>query len=225
MRADVAATLSLAGRTSVAMAQPIPTRIGGFGGIEGLATYLATERIDVLIDATHPFAAQMARHAREAARAAGCLLLKVSRAPWSAGPGDRWHEVANIDIAIEALGTTPRRVFVTVGSLQLAAFARAPQHHYLVRTIDPVGSDRALPDAIYIEARGPFDVAGEQRLMRDHRIDILVTKNSGGEAASAKLRAARDLGIPVILLRRPNLAMDAIDIAEALAVLDSYREA
>lgn len=222
-RADIAATLSLAGRTLAPIAQPVPTRSGGFGGIDGLVAYLRAERIDLLVDATHPFAARIAHHARAAARLAGCTILKLSRPAWSPQPGDVWHEVATMDEAVTAIGVAPRRVFLTVGSLRLDAFTQAPQHHYLVRTIDPLRTGHGLAHADLIEARGPFDVAAEQRLMRDHRIEVLVTKNSGGDASAAKLVVARKLGLPVVLLRRPEAGTASTSLNDTLAAIEAHR--
>jgi precorrin-6A/cobalt-precorrin-6A reductase len=125
--------------------------------------------------------------------------------------------------AARALGPLPQRAFLTVGRLQLAAFADVPRHHYVVRTIDPVGDDHGLHDATFIEARGPFPVANEERLMRDHRITVMVTKNSGGAASADKLEAARRIGLPVVLVCRPPEHTLAIhSVADALAAIDSH---
>ncbi len=203
-RRDVAATLSLAGRVRELAPQPLPTRVGGFGGVDGLAAYLEAERIAVLVDATHPFAAQMSRHAREAARRAGVPLLDAGRGGWVPEAGDRWTEVDTVAEAAAALGDVSRRVFLTIGRLQLAVFARAPQHRYLVRSIDPVGAGHRLADATFVTARGPFSVDDEIAAMREHDIEVLVTKNSGGTASVAKIEAARRLGLPVVLVRPPE---------------------
>ena len=223
-RLDIAATLSLAGRTSAPMAQPLPTRVGGFGGVDGLVTYLRAEAVDVLVDVTHPFAAQISRRAREAAALAGRQLITLSRPGWAPQPGDCWREVADMQAAAAALGASPRRVFLTVGRLQLAAFTEAPWHHYLVRTIDPV-EDHGFPDVAFVTARGPFDIADEARLMRDHRIDILVTKNSGGAATAGKLEAARHLGLPVVMVRRPDGGDTGIGVRETIAAIEAHRAA
>jgi precorrin-6A/cobalt-precorrin-6A reductase len=201
--ADVDAVLSLAGRTREPRAQPIATRIGGFGGVEGLCAYLEAERIERVIDATHPFAAQMSRHAAAACDRLGIPLLILTRAPWRRQTGDEWIEVAGLEEAVCALGDTPRRVFLTVGRLGLAAFARAPQHFYLVRTIDPPEHIAALPNHRLILASGPFAVEDEERLMRDAATDVLVTKNSGGTATYAKMLAARRLAVPAIVIAPP----------------------
>lgn len=220
-RADVDVRLSLAGRTAAPIDHAVPTRIGGFGGVDGLADYLRAERIGVLVDATHPFAVQISRHAEVAAQTAGVALIKVGRPAWRSQPGDRWTEVEDMAAAVASLGAAARRVFLTIGRLQLAAFAKAPQHFYLVRTIDHVGGDHGLPNAAFIAARGPFDAAAERRLMQEHRIEALITKNSGGSAAAGKLFAARDLGIPVILVRRASTD-DRCGVSEAIAMIDAH---
>jgi precorrin-6A/cobalt-precorrin-6A reductase len=202
-RRDLAVTLSLAGRTAVPAAQPVPVRIGGFGGAQGLAQHLAAERIDLLIDATHPYAVIMSRHAAEAAVSAGVPLLALRRPPWRAVAGDRWIDVADIGAAVHALGREPRRVFVALGRNELAAFAAAPQHHYLIRSVDPVEPPLAVPHANYVTARGPFAEAADRALLAAHRIEIVVAKNSGGDATYSKLAAARALGLAVMLIRRP----------------------
>jgi precorrin-6A/cobalt-precorrin-6A reductase len=201
--ADIDATLSLAGRTAQPAPQAIPTRIGGFGGVEGLKHYLRDQRIEAVIDATHPFAAQMTAHAVAACQDLAIPLAILSRPPWHPQTGDDWVEVTTMEQAVAALGAAPRRVFLTVGALQLAHFAAAPQHHYLVRTIDPPKDIGALPDHRLILARGPFGLDDEIDLMRDHRIDVLVSKNSGGGATAAKLQAARQCGVKIIMVQRP----------------------
>ena len=197
------ATLSLAGRTRAPVPPPIQRRIGGFGGVDGLIAYLRAERIDALVDATHPFAEQMTRHAEAAAKQTGVPLLAICRPPWLPVPGDRWTIVPDMTTAAEALGRTPRRVFLTIGQKDLSAFAAAPWHHYLIRSVDPPDPAMLPPQAEVIAARGPFAEAAERRLLQEHRIDIVVTKNSGGTATGAKLVAARTLGLPVVMVARP----------------------
>ncbi len=136
-RRDVAPTLSLAGRTARAVLPAMPVRVGGFGGIEGLAAYLRDSRTRAVIDATHPFATRISAHATAACARLGISRATFTRPPWTAGPGDRWTAVPDLATAAAALGTTPLRVFLTTGRLGLAAFKAAPQHDYLVRTIDP----------------------------------------------------------------------------------------
>jgi precorrin-6A/cobalt-precorrin-6A reductase len=178
-------------------------RIGGFGGVAGLAAYLAGERIDAVIDATHPFASRMSANAVTACRAADTPLVVFTRPPWTREPGDRWIEVATVEDAASALGAKPRTAFLTQGRLQLAAFLSAPQHRYVVRAIDRPAEIDAFPKCKLILARGPFSLADELALMQRERVDALVTKNSGGRATYAKIEAARMLGIEVVMVRRP----------------------
>jgi precorrin-6A/cobalt-precorrin-6A reductase len=202
-RSDFEVTLSLAGRTAAPAEQAVPVRRGGFGGVEGLVDYLTDRRIDLLIDATHPYAATMSAHAAEAAARTATPLLALRRPPWQAVSGDRWTEVDDIVGAIHTLGQTPRRVFLAIGRKEVGAFAAAPQHDYLIRSVDPIVPLPALPRAIYITARGPFPEANERALLSKHRIEIVVSKNSGGSATYGKVAAARALGIAVVMLRRP----------------------
>ena len=203
-RGGLDVTLSLAGRTVEPAAQPVPVRIGGFGGAEGLAHYLRANAVDLLIDATHPYAARISRNARDAAESAGVLAFALRRAPWLPVAGDRWRFVANAEEAAAALGPAPRRVFLALGRQEISAFETAPQHYYLVRSVDPVEPPLDVPHAAYILARGPFAEADERRLLGDRRIDAIVAKNSGGSATYGKIAAARDLGIDVILFTRPE---------------------
>jgi precorrin-6A/cobalt-precorrin-6A reductase len=197
-------TLSLAGRTSAPKPVPVPTRIGGFGGVDGLAGWLCEKRTEAVIDATHPFATIISRNAVAACRAAGVPLLALRRPPWRAVAGDRWTEVATIQEAVRALGSTPRSVLVTVGRLELRHFTTAPEHHYVVRTIEPIADALPVPNLVTIRDSGPFDAARERELMEREAIELLVTKNSGGDATYGKIVAARELGVPVIMVARPE---------------------
>jgi precorrin-6A/cobalt-precorrin-6A reductase len=220
-RTDLAVTLSLAGRTAAPAAQPVPVRIGGFGGAAGLAALLDAQAIDVLIDATHPYAVQISGNAAAAAARARIPLLAIERPAWEPKDGDRWIEVADMPAAVAALGTAPRRVFLALGRNELRPFEAAPQHFYLVRSVDPVEPPLALPEAIYLTGRGPFDEAAEHALLAQHRIDVVVAKNSGGDATYGKIAAARRLGLPIIMLRRPPPRAEAAgDVEEVLARLD-----
>lgn len=206
--------LSLAGRTSAPAAAPVATRIGGFGGAEGLAHFLAGERIAAVVDATHPFAARMSANAATACALSGVPLLALTRPPWQRQPGDNWTEVADMAGAAAALGTKPARVFLTIGRQELAAFAAAPQHHYVVRTIEP--AEGLLASATLIRARGPFAVEDEVALIRREAIDVVVSKNAGGQATEAKIIAARNLGLPVVMVRRPDRPdVPTVETAEA----------
>ncbi len=232
-RTDLAVTLSLAGRTLNPAPQPVPVRVGGFGGVEGLKAHLMAERVEAVIDATHPYAAQMSIHAAEACRAASVPLLALRRPPWAQQAGDLWTIVPDVAAAVEALGTAPRRVFLALGRNEVRAFERAPWHSYLVRSVDPIDPPLAVPDVRYVLGRGPFSEADDLALLRDHRIAVLVAKNSGGSATYGKMAAARALGLTSILIARPpvpdvpavaNVA-DAVDWLDALFAAPPAHEA
>jgi precorrin-6A/cobalt-precorrin-6A reductase len=197
------AVLSYAGRTRNPLPPAIAWRVGGFGGVAGLVDYLRAENIDRVVDATHPFAAQMSANAIEACETAGVPLLALERASWQCLPGDRWIEVDDVTTAAEALGAETRRVFLGIGRQHLQVFAACPQHVYLVRLVDPPCEPLSLPSAEVIVARGPFDRANDRTMLENFRADIVVARNAGGSAASAKIEAARDLALPVVMIRRP----------------------
>jgi precorrin-6A/cobalt-precorrin-6A reductase len=221
-RGDLDVTLSLAGRTASPVVHAVPLRVGGFGGAGGLADHLAAERVDVLIDATHPYANLISENAVAAARKAGVAFVALRRRPWEMVAGDRWTEVSDKRAAVQAIGPTSRRVFLALGRNDLAPFAEASQHFYLIRSVDPVDPPLPLPHVTYITARGPFSEAADNALMKKHAIDVVISKNSGGSAAYGKIAAARALGIEVIMLRRkPEPDAPAVrDVEEALAWLD-----
>jgi precorrin-6A/cobalt-precorrin-6A reductase len=221
-RHDLAVTLSLAGRTAEPLPQAVPVRSGGFGAVDGLATYLRDERIEALIDATHPFAAVISTNAARAAEMTRVPLLALRRPPWRKEAGDDWIEIATIEGAVKALGEAPKRVFLALGRKELAPFVAAPQHFYLVRSIDPVNPPLDVPHASYVTARGPFTEQADRALLEKHRIETTVAKNSGGNATYGKIAAARTLHIPVIMLKRPALPQVAsvTTIDEVVAWLD-----
>lgn len=204
-REGLAVTLSLAGRTAQPAPQPVPVRLGGFGGADGLARYLRDQRIDALIDATHPYAAIISANAATAADATGIKLLALRRPPWVKVAGDEWIEVGGVADAVAALGQTSRRVFLTLGRKEIQPFAAAPQHDYLIRSVDAVDPKLAAPHATYIVARGPFAEADDRALLERNRIEIIVAKNSGGDATYGKIAASRTLRLPVVMLKRPVL--------------------
>ena len=201
--ARIAATLSLAGRTARPATAPVAVRVGGFGGAAGLAGYLREAGIDAMVDATHPFAARVSRNAIAAAHEARVPLLRIARPAWQAVAGDQWREAADMAHAAALLGHVPQRVFLTVGQQDLAPFQMAPWHHYVVRSVEPPPPASLPPDAVTIQARGPFGLTEELALLRLHRIEVLVSKNSGGTATTAKLAAARAMGLPVVMVARP----------------------
>ncbi|RWF14670.1 MAG: cobalt-precorrin-6A reductase, partial [Mesorhizobium sp.] len=200
-REDFSVTLSLAGRTESPVAQGVPVRVGGFGGAEGMAAYLGQDHVDLLIDATHPYAARISANAAEASRRTGVPILALRRSGWEPVAGDRWTLVDSVAEAAQALGTKPRQVFLAIGRQEAAAFEAAPQHRYLIRSVDPVEPKLAVPDALYLLARGPFPEADERALLEKHGIDAIISKNSGGEATYGKIAAAQALGIEVIMVR------------------------
>lgn len=221
-RDDLTLTLSLAGRTRDPAAQPVPVRSGGFGGPEGLAGYLRDECISLLIDATHPYAARISANAAQASALAGVPVLRLDRGAWRPVEGDRWLVVEDAEEAVRELGETSRRVFLALGRQELAGFEAAPQHLYLIRSVDPVEPPLAVPHAVYVLGRGPFRQADELELLKTHGIDAIVCKNSGGTASYGKLVAARALGIPVLMFRRPDEPSlpKAGSVEEAVAMLD-----
>lgn len=205
-QAGVAAVFSYAGRTAAPRAQPLPTRVGGFGGAAGLAAYLRAGGFTHVIDATHPFAATMSRNAIAACAATATPLIALQRAPWTAQPRDRWTVVADIAAAAQALDRPAERVFLAIGRQNLAAFADRPQHRYLLRFVDPPQAPPPLADACVVVSRGPFTEAGDCALMRAHGVTRVVAKNAGGTGARAKIDAARALGLPVVMIDRPAIA-------------------
>jgi precorrin-6A/cobalt-precorrin-6A reductase len=222
VRGDLDVTLSLAGRTATPAPHAVPVRIGGFGGADGLADYLVKERVDALIDATHPYATAISENAIIAARKTGVAFVALRRPAWRRVDGDRWTEVDDTAAAVRALGEQPRRVFVALGRNDLAPFVTAPQHFYLFRSVDPINPPLRLPDVSYITARGPFSEMHDRALITGHRIDAVISKNSGGNAAYGKIAAARSLGIEVIMIGRRALsdAPAVTTMDEAVAWLD-----
>lgn len=204
MRAGIDAVYSYGGRTRAPADQPLPTRTGGFGGVSGLAHYIRGEAITHVIDATHPFAAEMSRNAVEACAQTGMPLIALERAPWTKAPGDNWIEVADVNAAVTELPESKARVFLAIGRQHIAPFASKPQHAYTLRFVDP--PDAPLPFAAdVIVSRGPFTLDGELEMMRTRGIMCIVARNSGGDGARAKIDAARRFGLPVIMISRPQM--------------------
>ena len=216
--AGLPAILSYAGRTEAPRAQPVPVRVGGFGGAEGLARWLATERIGRVVDATHPFAARISANAVAACARAGVPLLALERPPWQPGPCDRWTTVPDLAGAVGLLAEAPPgRIFLAIGRQNLADFAGVSRHHYLVRLVDAPREPLPLANCTVEIARGPFDATGDRALLERHRITHIVAKNAGGAGAEAKLAAARALSLPVIMIARPVLPGITAMLAAAAA--------
>lgn len=223
---DLSATVSLAGRTQRPLPSALPTRTGGFGGVAGLERYLAEHAIGAVIDATHPFAAQMSANAVAACRTSGVPLARLQRAPWEATAADRWIGVADLEEAAEAVQPLGRNIFLTVGAYSLHPFEALTDKHWVVRTIDPPEPPPAFADWTLVQARGPFALDDELALMHQHAVDAVVTKNSGGRMTEAKIDAARALGLPVVMVERPPVpAADAEfdDVEPVIAWLRARR--
>lgn len=194
---------SLAGRTNQPGIVPSTVRVGGFGGETGLAEYLREMKIDFLIDATHPFAAQISWNAAQAAKIMEIPTLMIVRPGWKRESLDDWIEVASIEAAVRAIPATAERIFLTIGRQQLAPFATLTDRWCLMRSIDPPAADIPLPPGKILLDRGPFSLEQERQLLKDYQIQAIVSKNSGGEATYPKIIAARELGIPVVMVQRP----------------------
>ena len=204
-RPGVEVISSLAGRVTDPALPVGQVRIGGFGGVAGLSAYLSDEKIEAVVDATHPFAATITAHAAVAAPDAGCPLLILRRPGWRESDGDRWTPVPDIlaAAALVAAGP-PGTIFLTTGRRDLAVFAGDWSHDYVVRTVDPPTGAQP-PRMTLLLDRGPYTVEGETALLRQHAVSVLVTKDSGGTMTMAKLDAARDLAVPVVMVERPPL--------------------
>lgn len=195
-------TNSLAGRVAAPRLPPGEVRVGGFGGVEGLARWLREHEVDALIDATHPFAGTISFNAAQAAATTHVPLLALRRPGWVPVAGDDWHEAGSLEEAARLLPGLGRRVFLTTGRMGLATFADLADLWFLVRSVD-APEPPVPPRTEVLLDRGPFTLDGERELLRRHRIDVLVTKDSGGVATAPKLTAAREAGLPVVVVRRP----------------------
>lgn len=220
------ALLSFAGRTESLVRPNVPHRVGGFGGGSGLVAFLRAGEYQALIDATHAFAAQISRNAAYAAQTLGLPFLRLVRAPWQRQGGDLWQEVPDMQAAARALGVPSRRVFLSIGRLEVEAFCSVPQHDYLLRAVEPFVPPAGLPRARVIAARGPFSVADELALLERERVELLVSKNAGTPSTYAKIEAARVRSIPVVMVARPFLppAAEVATHEAALAWLQALHE-
>ena len=212
---------SLAGRTSQPALPDGEVRVGAFGGVDGLVRYLRAESIDVLVDATHPFADTMSAHAALAAEAAGVPLVALRRPGWSAQPGDRWVRVSELAGAVRAVAGLPEpgTVFLTIGRQEVHVFAGDDRHAFLIRSVDPPGGPLP-PRHTVVLGRGPFTVDSEIALLREYSVTALVSRNSGGTAGAAKLVAARQCGVPVIMIDPPVAPAGITSAATVTQILE-----
>ncbi len=222
--AELEVIVSLAGRTQ--QPRQDSTRIGGFGGVEGLIDYLQTRQVDLLIDATHPFAAQISHHAHLAAATVKIPYLMLIRPAWVKIDGDRWIEVTSNAAAAATLlelsnNNLAHRIFLTIGRQELSAYSHLQNQWFLMRMIDPPPENTPQPPGQLLLDRGPFTLAGERSLIQQYHIEAIVSKNSGGDATYGKIIAARELGLPVVMVQRPPLPVgeQVSTIAEAIAWL------
>lgn len=208
---------SLAGRVARPRLPVGEVRIGGFGGPEALARWLADERISAAVDATHPFAERISASATRAAATAAVPLLRLERAGWEAGEGDRWHWVDDLPHAAAAVAELgAERVLLTTGRQGLGAFTGDDRRWFLIRCVDP--PEVTLPPRCEVLLdRGPYTLEGERALLDAHDIDTVVTKDSGGPLTVAKLVVARERGLPVVVVRRPKRA----DVATVRTVAEA----
>jgi precorrin-6A/cobalt-precorrin-6A reductase len=215
---------SLAGRTRRPVTPSGRVRIGGFGGDAGLIDYMREQHVDLLIDATHPFAAHISFNAATAAQVCGLPHLLLVRPPWEPMEGDRWIAVESMAAAVSILPSVAQRVFLTTGRQDLAAFAPLKDLWFLMRMIDPPTPDTPVPPGMLVLERGPFTLEDERELLQTYAIEAIVSKNSGGDATYAKIRAARELVLPVIMVQRPPTPAGArvASVEEALGWLAQY---
>lgn len=223
-RAGLQIVSSLAGRTRTPHMPPGEVRVGGFGGSAGLRDYLIRERIDLLVDATHPFAERMHGNAVRASREGGVPILRLERSAWRQEPGDRWIAVDGVEDAAQAAPEHGRRAFLTTGVKELAAFREIEPVWFLVRLVDPPAAPLPLHHYELILGRGPFAATDEEALMRHHRIDLLISKESGGDSTYGKIAAARILNIPVIMIRRPATSSGLEVVASTDAAVERIAE-
>ncbi|MFI5611747.1 cobalt-precorrin-6A reductase [Amycolatopsis sp. NPDC051903] len=208
---------SLAGRVARPRLPVGEVRVGGFGGVEGLTAWLREHDVRAVVDATHPFAERIGANAFTATGTAGVPLLRLARPGWRESPGDHWHWAADLPEAAQLLPRLGERVFLTSGRQGLATFAGLDALWFLIRCVDPPEPPLPARHEVLL-GRGPYEVDGERALLAEHRVDVLVTKDSGGTMTAAKLTAARELGLPVVVVRRPErpVTAEAADVAGAV---------
>ncbi|MFB6509719.1 cobalt-precorrin-6A reductase [Streptomyces virginiae] len=212
-------TTALAGRVASPVLPPGESRVGGFGGVEGLAAWIDAHDVTHVVDATHPFAERMSFNAAGAAARTGVPLLALRRPGWTPRSGDRWTFVDSLDEAADRLPALGSRAFLTTGRMGLHTFAHLTDTWFLVRSVDPPAPP-VPPRLEVLLDRGPFTLDDERELIARHRIDVLVTKDSGGSATAPKLTAAREAGVPVLVVRRPAVPAGVPQTGSVEAVRD-----
>lgn len=216
---EIEVITSLAGRTQKPIFPLGTVRVGGFGGEVGLIEYFQEQKIDFLIDATHPFAAQISFNAAAATAQSRLPHLILVRPAWQQIVGDNWIEVASNEAAAKMLPKTALRVFLTIGRQELAAFAHLKSLWFLMRMIDPPTAEALVPKGRLLLEKGPFSLEHERQLLKEYQIDVIVSKNSGGDATVAKIIAARELKIPVVMVQRPAIP-DIEQVTDVAGAID-----
>jgi precorrin-6A/cobalt-precorrin-6A reductase len=202
-RRNIRSIVSYAGRVTTVETQPLPSRIGGFGGVAGMVDFITQQRITHLIDATHPFAKNISENAIKAAKITGTRFATLERPEWVAGPEDNWIRVKNVNEAVNSLNKTSERIFLAIGKQNIGEFMTQDQHFYLLRFVeeDPLKVFQSICHVIY--AKGPFKYEDDKKILLNYKISKVITKNSGGNGVRAKIDAARVLKIPVVMIDRP----------------------
>ncbi|NES08108.1 MAG: cobalt-precorrin-6A reductase [Okeania sp. SIO2F4] len=217
---------SLAGRTRQPIITSTPTRIGGFGGVSGLTDYLREQKIDLLIDVTHPFASKISWNAAIATSQLNIPRLMLVRPAWKKIEGDRWLEVKSNEVAAKVLPELGSRIFLSIGRQELGSYAHLKHIWFLIRALDIPQPDSLVPPGKILTERGPFSLEEEQSLLQKYEIEAIVSKNSGGDATYAKIIAAGELGIPVVMIQRPSLpeGEQVSDVKSAVSWIRNYSD-
>ena len=220
---QISAILSYAGRVERVKPHAVKMRIGGFGGIQGLVEYLHAHQVTHIIDATHPFAAQISQNAIQAAQITKIPYCALTRPAWQAEEADSWHHLDSLEAAIDWLDRPSLRVMLAIGRQNLALFEPLDQHYFLLRLVDAPASQPCFAACDIIVSRGPFTYQSDVQLLQRYQIDTIICKNSGGSGARAKLDAARHLGIEVGMIDRPAYPrrLEFYDFAQLMSWLQN----
>lgn len=214
--------VSLAGRTCQPSIKGAKIVTGGFGGVNGLIAYLQREKIDFVVDATHPFATQISQQVKIATSRLNIPQVTLTRGDWSPTTGDNWYEVDNYQRAAEIIPELgKKRIFLTIGRQQLTEFAHLSSFWFLMRMIETPTNPTKLPPGEILLQRGPFTVVEERSLLEKHQIELIVSKNSGGKSTVAKVIAARQLKLPIVMIKRPQQGEHLSQVESVIAWLES----